>query len=290
MNSTFGWPGYAGANLPSGGPAYPLSTPGVRLKLTTADKALSLSIGLFNGDPAGPATPFNDPDPQRRNRNGTNFRLHDSPLLIAEGAYNYNLGSKDTRLPGSLKLGYFHHFGRFEDPRIDNGGLSLADPGSLGIGRRLRGNDGAYAVIDQMLYRVPDATDQGLSVFGRIAGSPADRNLIDVYVDGGLAYKGLIPGRESDTFGVSFAYAKVSDRVSQLDRDTNFFTSLPGYVRSYEALIEVTYQAEIVPGWTVQPDVQYIFNPGGGIANPKDQSGKKLKNEAVFGTRFTIAY
>lgn len=30
LNGTFGWPGILAVNLPAGGPAYPLATPGVR--------------------------------------------------------------------------------------------------------------------------------------------------------------------------------------------------------------------------------------------------------------------
>jgi hypothetical protein len=34
-------------------------------------------------------------------------------------------------------------------------------------------------------------------------------------------------------------------------------------VRNAETLLDVTFQAQIVPGWIVQPDFQYIWNPGG---------------------------
>jgi hypothetical protein len=40
-------------NLPSGGAAYPLSTPGVRLKVDPV-KNVSLLLAVLNGDPAGP--------------------------------------------------------------------------------------------------------------------------------------------------------------------------------------------------------------------------------------------
>ncbi len=290
VSSTFGWPTYTGTDLPSGGPAYPLATPGARVKLTPNDQT-TLLVALFNGDPAGPATAFTPLDPQRRNRDGTNFRLNDPPLLIAEGAYAYNTGKDAAGLPGTVKLGYFHHFGRFNDYRRDDTGLSLADPSTSGIARRFRGNDGVYGIIDQTIYREPDASaDQGASVFLRVAGSPGDRNLIDFYVDGGLAYKGLIPGRPDDTFGVSASYSRISDSVRGLDRDTIFFTGTPQPVRNLEALIEVTYQAVVVPGWTVQPDFQYVFHPGGNIANPFDANGARIKNAAVFGARTTIRY
>ena len=289
VSSTFGWPTYTGVNLPSGGPAYPLATPAARVKYTPTDN-ITLLVGLFNGDPAGNYNGFNDLDPQRRNRTGTNFRFDDPALLITEGAYAYSIGPKDTGLPGTVKFGYFHHFGRFDDQRFDSTGLSLADPSTSGIARRFRGNDGFYGIIDQTIYKVPGTDDQGATVFLRIAGSPGDRNLIDFYVDGGIAYKGLIPNRPDDTFGISGSYSQISQSIRGLDLDTIAFTGVPQPVRNLEALIEVTYQAQIVPGWPVQPDFQYIFHPGGGIANPFDPNGGRIKNAAVFGARTTIRY
>src|SRR3954463_12484695 len=38
VNATFGWPAIPGVNLPSGGPAYPLATPAVRLKIAPTDE------------------------------------------------------------------------------------------------------------------------------------------------------------------------------------------------------------------------------------------------------------
>jgi len=58
-------------------------------------------------------------------------------------------------------------------------------------------------VVDQALYRVPGTSDQGLSGFVRAGGVPNDRNLINFYADGGLLYKGLVPGRPDDKIGVA---------------------------------------------------------------------------------------
>lgn len=52
LNGTFGWPVIFAADLPSGGPGYPLTTPGVRLKFSLDDH-LALLAGLYNGDPSG---------------------------------------------------------------------------------------------------------------------------------------------------------------------------------------------------------------------------------------------
>jgi porin len=160
-------------------------------------------------------------------------------------------------------------------------------------------------VVDQLIYRVPDTTDQGIGVFARMSRSPSDRNLVSFYADGGLTLKGVIPSRAYDTFGISFGYAKISEWARKRDRDARLFAAagavdpetgeynytggaLP--VRSSEAVIEVTYQAQIVPGWTVQPDFQYIFRPGGNVSNPRDPNGAAVKNAAVFGLRTTIRY
>jgi porin len=53
VNSTFGWPVLNAQDLPSGGPAYPEATPGVRLAFTPNEQ-LTVRAAIFNGDPAGP--------------------------------------------------------------------------------------------------------------------------------------------------------------------------------------------------------------------------------------------
>jgi len=286
VNATFGWPAVTAANLPSGGPSYPLATPGVRLKLAPTD-TVSVLLAAFNGDPAGPGSD----DPQRKNRSGTNFRIRDPALLIGEVSYSYHQGKDAAGLPGMVKLGGYRHFGRFNDQRSGIDGLSLADPDSAGIARRLRGANGIYGVLDQLIYRVPGTTDQGLGLFVRGAASPADRDLISFYADGGITYKGLLPGREDDTVGVSVSYARVSGATRGLDRDAARFGGKTGSpIRSNEMLVEATYQAQVVPGFTVQPDFQYIIRPGGNVPNPRDPNGAAIKNAALVGLRATIRY
>ena len=73
-------------------------------------------------------------------------------------------------------------------------------------------------------------------------------------------------------------------------RDAAFYTGAPMPIRHAETIVEATYQALIVPGFTVQPDVQYVVRPGAGIANPRDLTGHRVKNAAVFGARATVQY
>jgi len=51
--------------------------------------------------------------------------------------------------------------------------------------------------------------------------------------------------------------------VKAFDLDTVVMTGRPVPIRSYETSIELTYSAQIVPGWTVQPDLQFIRHPAG---------------------------
>jgi porin len=176
---------------------------------------------------------------------------------------------------------------RFGDQRFDNTGRSLADPLSTGIPLNHTGDFGIYGVVDQMLYRVPGTDDQGLSAFVRVGGAPNDRNLINFYADGGLMYKGLIPRRPDDKIGVAFAYARVGDNARGLDVDTGQFGNFFYPVRSGETMIEVMYQAQLTPWWTVQPEMQYIIRPGGGVLN---SDGSLRPNAWVTLLRSTISF
>jgi len=284
VNSTFGFPTVASADLPGGGPAYPLATPGVRLKLAP-NPNLSALFAVFNGDPSGQGAG----DPQRRNRSGTGFRLRDPALLLGEVAYAYGQVN-GAKLPGTVKLGASYSFAPLNDLRTGGDGLSRADPASDGTARRRRGSSLVYAVLDQFLYREPGGGgDQGLGAFLRLAGAPsAHTSAVRFYADGGLTYKGLLPGRDEDTAGIAAGYVLLSGAQRGLDRDTAAFS--PGYpIRSSEVLIEATYQAQIVPGVTLQPDAQYIVRPGGHVPNPRNP-GATVRNAAVLGVRATVHY
>lgn len=272
------WPTITAVNLPSGAPAYPLSTPGIRLKFDPNDN-LSLLLAMFNGDPAGPGSG----DEQLRNRYGLNFRVTDPPLFIGEVQFKQNRAKESTGLASTLKLGGWAHTGTFEDKRFGIDGLPLADPMSLGIPHKYRGNVGVYGVIDQQLYRPAGApADGGISVFAIGSVTQSDRNLVDVFASGGIVFAGMIPRRPDDKFGASFVYARFSDSVRGFDMDQIAFTGLPLQVRDYELNVELTYVAQIIPGWTVQPDLQYIRHPTVG-----DQPNRDAK---VVGVRSVWRY
>ena len=253
------WPTITAVNLPGGAPAYPLSTPGARVKFDVTPN-MSLLAAVFNGDPAGPCTG----DPDTCNRHGLNFRLRDPALGVAEAQFRSNQGKDDTGLARTVKLGGWSHIGQFADQRFANDGSLLANPLGSGVPVRHRGDYGFYGVIDQQIYRPRGAAaDGGVSVFGLASITSSDRNLISAQLNGGIIFAGLIPGRPDDRFGVSVLYSRFSDGIRAFDQDAINFTGAPGIVRDYEANIELSYVAQIVPGWTVQPDFQYVRHPSG---------------------------
>lgn len=288
LSTWFGWPAFMGVNMPSGGVSYPLAAPGVRLKYTATDKVTFLAA-VFNDDPAGPCP---QGDPQKCNNDGLKFRTHDDPFVIAEVQYKYGDNKKPGELAGLLKIGGFADLAKFEDQRFSIDGLSLADPASNGIARRLHSNRGLYAVIDQQIYRSNRSgagANDGIFAFGRIAGLPADRNLVDFAFDGGLRFVGMVPGRRADEFGVGLSYNHISSRVAGLDKDTAFFTGDVVPVRSSEWAVEATYKMELAKGWYLQPDLQYIWRPGGNAADPNTPA-KPIDNALVLGLRSTVNY
>ena len=262
------WPTIAAVNLPGGGPAYPLSALGARIKYEFPKDA-SLLFAIFNGDPAGPCPG----DPDTCNRYGVNFRLRDPAFMIGELQFRWNRGTHDTGLATTLKVGGWSHLGQFADQRFDNNGMLLANPASSGVPLMHRGDYGVYGVIDQQLYRLPGGDgNSGISVFNRSAVSPSNRNSVDVEIDTGIVFAGMIPKRPYDSFGASMIYSRFSNSVRAFDQDQINFGNLATPPRDVETNLEFTYVAQIIPGWTVQPVYTYIWHPSGtGIRYPDAQ-------------------
>jgi porin len=291
VNTMFGWPMVPSVDMPGGGPAYPLSALGFRVRAKPTD-SITLLAGLFNGSPVN----NNNGDPQQVNASGTSFPTNGGGLAIAELQYAYpSLGTmlyadQPEPLSRTYRLGIWYDTERFADQRFDNTGLSLADPASSGIAQSHRGDYGIYGVVDQMLWVDPEEPDRSISIFSRVMGTPeVNRNLVVFSANLGVNFKEPILGRDDDTFGIGMGYAKVSGRAGGLDRDTQAFGG--GYTpqRSNETFVEATYQYEAAPWLQLQPDVQYVMNPGGGVANPTTD-GQRIKNELVLGLRTNILF
>jgi porin len=82
---------------------------------------------------------------------------------------------------------------------------------------------------------------------------------------------------------LGFAYTGISNQAPSFDVDLD-----EPVARNYEALVEICYTYHVKPGWTVQPDFQYIFQPGANV--PNDDGEGPVKNAAVLGARTAISF
>jgi porin len=187
------------------------------------------------------------------------------------------------------KLGFWYDTERFADQEFDNTGLSLANPASTGTPQQHHGDYSIYGVADQMVWVDPNESDRNVNLFLRVMGTPeADRNLIDFSLNAGLTFHEPFLHRDDDTFGIGLGYAKVSSRAAALDRDTASFTGSFNPVRTSETFVETTYSYAVAPWLQLQPDLQYVFNPGGGLANASGTG--KIQDEFILGLRTNILF
>ncbi|MGE4480774.1 carbohydrate porin [Acidocella sp.] len=260
VNTMAGWPIIPSVDLYGGGPAYPLSSLGVRGQFKPNDHVAILA-GVFDDDPGGGA--FDD-DQQALDPRGGRFNLNNGALWIAEIQYS----TKMFGLPGTYKFGGWYDSATFPDQLYDY---------------NHRGNYSLYGVVDQTVWQSPANGSRTLNVFGRIMGAPGDQNYVDFGFNGGVTLTAPLPGRDNDQAGLDFGVAHVSSRAADA------IAADGGRRPGTETLIEATYQAQATPWLVLQPDIQYVINPGGGIDDPDDTS-KKLGNELVIGLRGIVTF
>jgi porin len=263
LNSTFGWSPYLSTNLSNGGPSYPVGVPGVQVVLTPLNW-LSYQGAVFQGNPFA----------QNVNRYGFRWDLSASNgyFSIHELIFRANQDAGANGLPGTFKVG-----GWFDTAPDLN--VNRAEPWNYGL----------YLVADQMLYQVPQidfkpavgnqnnqdtavsSTNKGLGIFTHVGASPTNSNLINFYIDGGLNYKGLIPTRDNDILGLAIAYGHLGNNPPHSQSNSD---------HGYEMVLETTYQIELTPWLSLQPDVQYVIHP----------SGTDIPNALVLGVQTTLSF
>jgi porin len=158
-------------------------------------------------------------------------------FLIGEMGPTWSL--RRDHLPGRLGVGGWYATGSFQD----------VAPGSTHV---TEGTGGAYATLDQTLYRLhPDVASNpaGLSAYLQFGHSHPSVALLDTQVGGGLRWFGVVPHRPADVIGLGATYAHISQRAELL--------------YDHELAIETFYKLQLTPWASVQPDVQYIQHPGG---------------------------
>ena len=134
-----------------------------------------------------------------------------------------------------------------------------------------------YIHGDQKVYRPNPTTDAGLLVWTEWGYSPESENaFLTLQAKGGAIYQGLIPGRVNDftIFGLGYGLF-----------DPNYASVLKSQGKgdpTYEIVNELGYRINFSRFFYVQPDIQYIINPGGTLG--------AIPNALVLGAQVGITF
>ena len=182
-----GWPMVPSADLYAGGPAYPLSSLGVRLRAQpTRVYRCWAACSTTTRRAARSTTTASCAAPSSRARN---FNLRTGALFIAEVQYAINqpatgelvaAGRQAERAARHLQARRLvRHRERSPDQQYDNTGLSLADPASTGIPRHDLAQLQHLRAWRTRRSGGPIPTGpRAVALFARMMGAPGDRNLV----------------------------------------------------------------------------------------------------------------
>lgn len=160
---------------------------------------------------------------------GTHIELRSGDGLFSA----FEAGINDA---GKYKLaaGYWYHTAMLDYPP----------------GRHWRHNHGWYLIGSAHL--LGGKSVPAVSAFVQLGRALTDRNPFSGYLGAGISFNRFLPGRPDDRLG--FAVARV--------RTSRTFRRITHASTGSETAFELTYQANLTNGLYLQPDVQYIVNPG----------------------------
>ena len=131
-----------------------------------------------------------------------------------------------------------------------------------------QGQTGAYGLywhFDQMLYRMNPFKDTGLTAWSAFMLCPQQNTAkVPFQYNGGLIYTGMIPFRPQDLtiFGVIYVnFSSNYAQANQVAAGANG-TTASGYA-TYELVYELGYRINMTKFAYIQPDAQWVINPGG---------------------------
>lgn len=261
LNASFSWPMLPDNNLYDQGPTSPLATPALRLKYQP-NAMWTFLAAVGDDNPIG-AGFYNEHDPWNQNQDpsGTRFHFGTGALIFFEMQYH----RKATVFEGTFKLGGYGDTGRFPDQ------------GTAEV--KHKGNWAVYGVAEQIVAQFSGATRLG--AFLRVTGTAqADRNQIVYGIDAGVLLTAPFQ-RNSDAVGLGWGVGAPSGVLARSER-------LSGQmVQGNEYHLELTYQCQPYAWLLIQPDIQGIIAPSGGVP---DASGRRVGNEAIFGLHSNVSF
>lgn len=204
-------------------------------------KGLYALAGVYDGTPGLPGHPY-----------GTHleWRGGDGAFSALEGGVS---GGGDN--PYKLGMGLWHDSRHFTDPR----------------GRTRDTNQGGYLIGERTIPAGTDGLPWKTGVYFQLGLASPSRNVIDHYLGGGLTLTGILASRPDDQLGLALARAHTSTSYRNTTADAS----------TAETVFELSYQAVLGTHFSLQPDLQYILDPGASNA---------VKNAWLLGARAELSW
>ena len=230
LNVAFGIHSSVALNVPVS--IFPMTSLGVVTSVQFSD-AVALRVGVYDGDPGSFELDHHNVD----------FTLNPDNDLLAIGELQFDL-TRNERHIGTYKIGSYYHIGYYD---------------LLGKSNLIRGNYGIYGIADVEIVPRAPISGKGFSTFFQLGWAPSDRNFNDYYIGAGFNCFGLLKGRSNDVLGLAFAHAEISRAVTHIN--INDPVGIPS-MKNFETAIELSYKIQLSDYLSIQPDIQYILNPG----------------------------
>lgn len=273
LNSSFGMGpelSTSGMGAPS---TFPVTALGARARVQPLE-ILQVQFGIFDGVPG---------DPKRPQQTAVRLSKQDGAFLISEIAITPTINGQ----PGKFGVGGWMYTARMQDlsdkigigaPSIGFASSALAEEGletitseqagAGGVGEGaeeaegslekplMRRSQGAYFIAEQKLFSPKEGQEEGLASFFRAGVASPHSNPIGYSVQTGFSYKNIFSKNRGDQLGLGMALAGVSSH-NRRALEASGIT-----VTNQEASFEMTYQKKITTWLSLQPDFQWIVNPG----------------------------
>jgi porin len=167
--------------------------------------------------------------------------------LSAEAGYVIAVSDESNTSYFKAGLGAWYYTSPFEHLiEVDENGAALLTTG----------NSGVYGLLEGQVFREAIDPAQGLALFGRLGFANTRFNQLGAAWGAGLVYTGLLPHRAEDQMGLAFTTAQAGTPFLQSTG------SAGPPLQSFETGIELTYRMPLNAWITIQPDIQYVINPG----------------------------
>jgi len=230
LNSAYGI-GHDLAQTGLNGPSiYPLTALGARFAWAPRDRWL-FKAAVVDGVPG---------DPEERGRSRLHLSRSEGALWITEA----KAGNRHVR----AGIGYWRYTTDFTE---------LRPAGADGTVRSRNDNAGGYVMAEFSSGAAAGTEEPLWSAFLRAGNAEDHINVFDRFLAAGVVHRSAWPRRYGSYLGFAVAEARVGDAYRELRAADGFATE------SCERNVELTWRFPLGEHAAVQPDLQYVRNPGG---------------------------